>query len=81
MPKLLSSAFSYHAERQWMIADASQIGWAPGFWPASVHVESEKTGNTIRFDRLRDIKSGIGEFGGVIYTSPLLAIEVHVIND
>lgn len=57
------------------VVEASQLGWQPGYCPATVEVTSPRTGDTMRFYRYAVDHNGVFK-----YESMSMDIELHVLN-
>lgn len=81
--KFLSTAqFSYSAERQEFSAEASELGFPPGYFPTCITLQSERTGVMMSFLQEPDqIEPFDGEQSLVRYKSKTCEMFIVIFND
>lgn len=80
--KFLSTAeFSYSGERQEFSAEASRLGFPPGYFPTCITLQSERTGVMMSFLQESIRKDSDGEFSLVRYKSKTCEMFIVIFND
>ncbi len=75
-----TNQFDYDKGIKTFVADASDLGFKPGFIPLEIALTSSRTGRTVGFTLERIEEDGSLKFE-TGHLDPLSGIKIHIIND